>query len=117
MPLCPCRFSHLFLGLDQFFALAPAESSTGQTPLAVQYCKITTSIHAAQASKPDLQNTILNIAYTYALSGDYDGAFALLHQHNPAEHKTLRLDQTFLGFAAMIQLRKAIHRCVKMSEL
>ena len=71
-----------------------------------------TQIHGYQASKPDLQNTLLQIAYMKSISGNYDDALDLLRENNPAPYKTLRLDQKFIGFAAMIQLRRAIHRYV-----
>lgn len=67
-------------------------------------------IHASSASKPDHLNTILQAAYMHTRSGGYDQALELLHQNNPAPLKTLRLDQTFLGFAALVHLRRAIHR-------
>lgn len=69
-------------------------------------------IHGSTSSKPDLLNTVLQNAYMRAIAGEYDEAIDMLRQNNPTPLKTLRLDQMFLGFAAMIQLRRAIHRCV-----
>lgn len=82
----------------------------GQTPLAEQYCNIMEDIHGLNASKPDVLNTTMQNAYMKATAGRYSEALEMLRQNNPAPLKTLRLDQTFLGFAAMIHLRRSLHR-------
>ncbi|KAL1301515.1 hypothetical protein AAFC00_005758 [Neodothiora populina] len=82
----------------------------GQMSLAGQYLDITQQIHGSTASKPDLLSTVLQNAYNLAMSGRYDEALELLRQNNPAPLHTLRLDQTFLAFAAMVQLRRALHQ-------
>lgn len=45
-----------------------------------------------------------------ATAGRYDEALEMLKANNPAPLKTLRLDQTFIGFAAMIYLKRALHQ-------
>ncbi|KAF1344748.1 anaphase-promoting complex subunit 5-domain-containing protein [Delphinella strobiligena] len=82
----------------------------GQASLAEQYCSTMHRIHGSTASKPDLLNTVLQAAYMRATAGKYEEALEMLRQNNPAPLKTLRLDQTFLAFVGMVQLRRALHR-------
>jgi anaphase-promoting complex subunit 5 len=79
-------------------------------PLAEHYCKIMYHIFGQDASRSDLLNVVLQNAHVHAISGQYEQAYEILRQNDPAKEKTLRLDNTFIAFAAMISLRRAIHR-------
>ncbi|GAB7353578.1 hypothetical protein MBLNU459_g4004t2 [Dothideomycetes sp. NU459] len=87
-----------------------AFSRLGQMPLASQHCSIMRSIYSQNASKADGLNAVLQNAYICAMAGEYDKALDMLMRNDPAPLKTLRLDNTYVAFAAMIQLRRAIHR-------
>ncbi|KAG9832935.1 hypothetical protein KCU98_g12608, partial [Aureobasidium melanogenum] len=81
----------------------------GQMPLAEHYCKVMYHIFRQDASRPDVLNVILQHAHMHSILGEYEEAYELLRQNDPSKEKTLRLDNTFTAFAAMISLRRAIH--------
>ncbi|CAD0086781.1 unnamed protein product [Aureobasidium vineae] len=82
----------------------------GQMPLAEHYCKVMYHIFRQDASRPDVLNVVLQNAHMHSILGQYDEAYELLKQNDPSKEKTLRLDNTFTAFAAMIRLRRAIHQ-------
>ena len=67
-------------------------------------------IFGQDASRPDVLNVVLQNAHMYTIKGQYNEALNLMEKNNPSAEKTLRLDNTFVAFAAMIHLRRAIHR-------
>lgn len=67
-------------------------------------------IYSQSASKPDMLNAILQNAYMRTIAGRYDEALDMLARNDPASLQTLRLNNTYMAFAAMINLRRAIHR-------
>lgn len=82
----------------------------GQMPLAEHYCKVMYHVFSQDASRPDVLNVVLQNAHMHSILGEYEEAYELLRQNDPSKEKTLRLDNTFTAFAAMISLRRAIHR-------
>ncbi|OBW64292.1 MAG: WSC-domain-containing protein [Aureobasidium pullulans] len=82
----------------------------GQMPLAEHYCKVMYHVFSKDASRPDILNVVLQNAHMHAILGQYEEAYELLRQNDPSKERTLRLDNTFTAFAAMISLRRAIHR-------
>ena len=82
----------------------------GQNHLAEHYCKVMYHIFGHDASRPDVLNVVLQNAHMHTLQGEYEKALDLLKQNDPLPERTLRLDNTFVAFAAMISLRRAIHR-------
>lgn len=55
-------------------------------------------------------NAVLQSAYMRAIAGRYSEALEKLVRYDPAPLQTLRLDNTYSAFRAMINLRRAIHR-------
>jgi anaphase-promoting complex subunit 5 len=82
----------------------------GQMPLAEHYCRVMYDVFRQDASRPDVLNVVLQNAHMHSILGEYEKAYELLRQNDPSREKTLRLDNTFTAFAAMISLRRAIHR-------
>jgi anaphase-promoting complex subunit 5 len=82
----------------------------GQMPLAEHYCKVMFHVFRQDASRPDVLNVVLQNAHMHSILGEYEEAYELLRQNDPSKEKTLRLDNTFTAFAAMISLRRAIYR-------
>lgn len=82
----------------------------GNVVLAEQYYSVVQNVHNTKASKPEMLSLICLQAYHRALSGRYDEALDILTEHDPTHHKTLRMDNIFLGFAIMIRFRRAMHR-------
>lgn len=68
------------------------------------------NIYSHNASKPDMLNAVLQSAYMRAIAGRYSEALEKLVRYDPAPLQTLRLDNTYSAFRAMINLRRAIHR-------
>ncbi|THV93801.1 hypothetical protein D6D26_08032 [Aureobasidium pullulans] len=81
----------------------------GQMPLAEHYCKVMYHVFSKDASRPDVLNVVLQNAHMHTILGQYEEAYELLRQNDPSRERTLRLDNTFTAFAAMISLRRAIH--------
>ncbi|KAI5272789.1 hypothetical protein E4T47_03842 [Aureobasidium subglaciale] len=81
----------------------------GQMPLAEHYCKVMYHIFGQDASRPDVLNVVLQNAHMHSILGQYEEAYELLRQNKPSKERTLRLDNTFNAFAAMISLRRALH--------
>lgn len=82
----------------------------GQMPLAEHYCKVMYHVFSKDASRPDILNVVLQNAHMHTILGQYEEAYELLRQNDPSRERTLRLDNTFTAFAAMISLRRAIHQ-------
>ncbi|THY04715.1 hypothetical protein D6D03_03513 [Aureobasidium pullulans] len=81
----------------------------GQMPLAEHYCKVMYHVFSKDASRPDVLNVVLQNAHMHTILGQYEEAYELLRQNDPSRERTLRLENTFTAFAAMISLRRAIH--------
>ncbi|KAI5209244.1 hypothetical protein AUEXF2481DRAFT_27990 [Aureobasidium subglaciale EXF-2481] len=81
----------------------------GQMPLAEHYCKVMYHIFSQDASRPDVLNVVLQSAHMHSILGQYEEAYELLRQNDPSKERTLRLENTFNAFAAMISLRRALH--------
>lgn len=82
----------------------------GQAPLAEQHCGIVRHIYGNIATSNDILSSVCQHAYMLALSGRYEDALALLSNANPSAQETLRLNQLWLGFNAMVRLKRALHR-------
>ena len=82
----------------------------GQPTLCRQTNRSVQAIHGYRAAKPEMLNVICLQAYQRAVSGRYEEALSMLNEHNPAAHRTLRMNNIYIGFATMIKLRKALQQ-------
>lgn len=82
----------------------------GNETLAEQYSDVIQNIHNRSTSKLEILNLSCIQAYNCALAGRYDAGLRILTECDPSQYRTLRLDNTFLGFALMIRFKRAIHR-------